>query len=68
MKACDRCMAAKATAVAVVIKKYDGSNRLGRSMITADMELCEVCITDLLIQFGRFKVNFIAEGDTTDAT
>lgn len=73
MITCDRCEASnknkqQVTTVAVDFKKFDGSNRQGRSMVKAEMELCEACITDFLKAFGHFKVAFMKEGDLPDPT
>lgn len=66
MIACDRCAAKKASVVSVLFKKYDGSNRQGRRMISSEVELCEACITDYLKAFGVFKSSFMNEGDEPD--
>lgn len=66
MKACDRCLDPDAFVIEVQFKKFDGGNRLGRKMLGVRMEICDACITDLLKQFGKFKVGFMEEADTTE--
>ena len=66
MIACDRCKSKEACRTAVVFKKYDGKNRLGREMLKVEHELCEPCITELLKAFGKFKVAFMKDADEPD--
>ncbi len=68
MLTCDRCLCPNVDKTAVVIKRFDGSNKQGRTMINATMDLCNQCITDLLQSFGHFKVHFLAEGDIDESS
>jgi hypothetical protein len=68
-KLCDRCDSKDASTVDVRFMKAAKPNTKTRArcMIESNMDLCEPCITDLLCNFGKFKVKFLRDGDEPDS-
>lgn len=65
MIVCDRCLEKKYSKIEVRFEKIQVGPK-AILMLAIPMELCEACISDLLKEFGKFKVAFVKQGDAEE--